>query len=184
MGCSSIVDCGSTPDILNGAYTLLNTTNTTFASLANVTCAAGYESNVSQIMCQENAMWTTSYCVPKGYILLILSIRFCYNINNNGLCRLGVITKTTFPFHLVLFKSLAYYCKPLSYIHNLNCCKPVSYDINRKLARLYAKKFYMGACQLRWNMLMSFSEICRYFLQLNCRQLSNHGMLINCMIYE
>ncbi|KAH3725860.1 hypothetical protein DPMN_051712 [Dreissena polymorpha] len=58
-------DCGSTPVILNGAYTLLNTTNTTYASLANVTCDVGYESNVSQIMCQANATWTTAKCIPN-----------------------------------------------------------------------------------------------------------------------
>ncbi|XP_052242564.1 adhesion G protein-coupled receptor B3-like [Dreissena polymorpha] len=58
-------DCGSTPAILNGAYTLLSKTNTTYATLANVTCDAGYESNVSQIMCQTNATWTKANCFPK-----------------------------------------------------------------------------------------------------------------------
>ena len=68
MGVFSIVDCGSTPVILNGAYKLLNTTNTTYASLANVTCDVGYESNVSQIMCQANATWATAKCIPNGNI--------------------------------------------------------------------------------------------------------------------
>ncbi|KAH3725805.1 hypothetical protein DPMN_051654, partial [Dreissena polymorpha] len=58
-------DCFSFPKILNGAYTLFNTTNTTYGSLANVTCDAGYESNVSQIMCQRNASWETANCVLK-----------------------------------------------------------------------------------------------------------------------
>ncbi|KAH3726521.1 hypothetical protein DPMN_052388 [Dreissena polymorpha] len=57
--------CGSTPTILNGAYTLLNTANTTYESLANVTCEAGYESNTSQIMCQANATWEHAKCIPK-----------------------------------------------------------------------------------------------------------------------
>ncbi|KAH3730487.1 hypothetical protein DPMN_056477 [Dreissena polymorpha] len=33
---------------------------------ANVTCDVGYESNVCQIMCQSDAMWTTSNCVLNG----------------------------------------------------------------------------------------------------------------------
>ncbi|KAH3729507.1 hypothetical protein DPMN_055479 [Dreissena polymorpha] len=66
VSCEPIVtDCGSTPAILNGVYTLLNTANTTYGSLANVTCDAGYESHFSQIICQANAMWTTANCIPK-----------------------------------------------------------------------------------------------------------------------
>ncbi|XP_052242328.1 sushi, von Willebrand factor type A, EGF and pentraxin domain-containing protein 1-like [Dreissena polymorpha] len=71
-------DCGSTPVILNGAYKLLNTTNTTYASLANVTCDVGYESNISQIMCQANATWATAKCIPSdcGAILAVLNGRY------------------------------------------------------------------------------------------------------------
>ncbi|KAH3726549.1 hypothetical protein DPMN_052416 [Dreissena polymorpha] len=71
-------DCGSTPVILNGAYKLLNTTNTTYASLANVTCDVGYESNVSQIMCQANATWATAKCIPNdcGAIPAVLNGRY------------------------------------------------------------------------------------------------------------
>ena len=63
-----VLDCGVIPAVLNGVYTLLNTTNTTYGSLANVSCASGYESNVSQVMCQANATWSTAQCIPKGII--------------------------------------------------------------------------------------------------------------------
>ncbi|XP_052222289.1 complement receptor type 2-like isoform X1 [Dreissena polymorpha] len=60
-----ILDCGATPAILNGAYTPLNTTNTTYVLQANVICDAGYESNISKIICQANAKWSTANCVAK-----------------------------------------------------------------------------------------------------------------------
>ena len=63
-----IIDCGVITAVLNVVYTHLNTTNTTYGSLANVTCAAGYESNVSQVMCQANTTWATAECIPEGNI--------------------------------------------------------------------------------------------------------------------
>ncbi|KAH3729504.1 hypothetical protein DPMN_055476, partial [Dreissena polymorpha] len=81
-------DCGSIPTILNGVYTLLYTKQTTYGSTANVTCDAGYKSNVSQIMCQANAMWQAAICNPKdcGSIPTIL----------NGVYTLLYIKQTTY----------------------------------------------------------------------------------------
>ncbi|KAH3807357.1 hypothetical protein DPMN_135695 [Dreissena polymorpha] len=61
------------PIILNGFCNLLNQTNTTNGSLANVTCDAGYESNVSQIMCQANTTWQTAICNRTGNVTSLVN---------------------------------------------------------------------------------------------------------------
>ncbi|KAH3730490.1 hypothetical protein DPMN_056480 [Dreissena polymorpha] len=88
-------DCGSTPVIPNGAYTLLNTENTTYASLANVTCDVGYESNVSQIMCHANETWATSNCIPKDCGAVPAVMNGVYTLLNTSNTTYGSLANVT-----------------------------------------------------------------------------------------
>ncbi|KAH3725443.1 hypothetical protein DPMN_051287, partial [Dreissena polymorpha] len=59
-------DCGDPVSIRNGTIVLFNTLNTTYGSLANVSCATGYEHDTSQIMCEANGEWQNASCRPLG----------------------------------------------------------------------------------------------------------------------
>jgi uncharacterized membrane protein len=56
-----ISDCGQ-PTTENGIATLLDSSNSTYMTLANVTCNEGYETNISHVECQSDATWSAGNC--------------------------------------------------------------------------------------------------------------------------
>ena len=59
-------DCGNVPALMNGRYMLEDENNTTFGSVATVTCDKGYESVNRIITCLENGQWSVSLCTARG----------------------------------------------------------------------------------------------------------------------
>ena len=69
MQCLCIADCGVPPRLPNGKYTH---GNTTFGSIARVRCDLGYLEDQADIICTENATWTTTQCIVRSKIITLL----------------------------------------------------------------------------------------------------------------
>ncbi|XP_053404098.1 sushi, von Willebrand factor type A, EGF and pentraxin domain-containing protein 1-like [Mercenaria mercenaria] len=52
-----VIDCGVVPNIENGQYFPLDSSNTTIGAVANLTCDTGYIATVSNISCLETGYW-------------------------------------------------------------------------------------------------------------------------------
>ncbi|XP_053400559.1 sushi, von Willebrand factor type A, EGF and pentraxin domain-containing protein 1-like [Mercenaria mercenaria] len=59
-------DCGPVPEIAFGTTTLIDDNNTTYGASAYLTCDTGFETNVSNVMCQNSGLWETAVCKAKS----------------------------------------------------------------------------------------------------------------------
>ena len=70
------VDCGILPQLVNGVYTLTNSSNTFFDATASVECVTGHVSDISTITCLPSGIWETTVCEVKGKkIIQLIDIR-------------------------------------------------------------------------------------------------------------
>jgi len=67
----SLTDCGTLPTIDNGAYVLVDSSNTTYGAPASVHCNTGYNSSIDVITCTENGTWSDAQCLAVGKCVLL-----------------------------------------------------------------------------------------------------------------
>lgn len=99
-----IIDCGPLPLVANGSVSL-DTSKSTVGSTATVTCAVGFETNQSSIVCQSSGSWdipfecTTVDCGPlpsaTNGSLTLISLNTTVGATANLTCNEGTESNQT-----------------------------------------------------------------------------------------